>query len=237
MKTIFFSDAHLREREDLSFKKVERFLRKLKKERVGRVCIVGDLFDLWVGNNGVAIESYRPIVDALESLAASGCLVHYFEGNHDFFLGDYFGGMPGFVIHPRPGPLELEGIKAFVTHGDEINRTDYKYRALKALLRNPLTHLLSRIVPDAAVWKIGGSLSGRSRGGWYHVTDSAPAFRSFARDRFREGYELVVCGHSHVPELAQEPGGKTYVNLGDWMTHFTYVEQEGKRVRLLRFED
>jgi UDP-2,3-diacylglucosamine hydrolase len=35
-------------------------------------------------------------------------------------------------------------------------------------------------------------------------------------------YDYFVFGHRHLPLEIQLGKGATYVNLGDWITHFTY---------------
>jgi UDP-2,3-diacylglucosamine hydrolase len=36
--------------------------------------------------------------------------------------------------------------------------------------------------------------------------------------------DLYLFGHRHLPLDLEVPGGARYLNLGDWITSFTYVE-------------
>jgi UDP-2,3-diacylglucosamine hydrolase len=44
---------------------------------------------------------------------------------------------------------------------------------------------------------------------------------AFAKGRLESGFNIVIMGHSHVPELRRFNGG-VYINLGSWVTDFTY---------------
>ena len=59
------------------------------------------------------------------------------------------------------------------------------------------------------------------------ATRSRPqTFHSFAHQKFLEGFEVVLLGHSHFPEKVEEwiEGRKClYFNVGDWMTHRSYL--------------
>jgi UDP-2,3-diacylglucosamine pyrophosphatase LpxH len=43
----------------------------------------------------------------------------------------------------------------------------------------------------------------------------------FAEGKIKSGFDIVVMGHSHVPEVRQLGNG-AYLNVGDWLTRFTY---------------
>ena len=63
----------------------------------------------------------------------------------------------------------------------------------------------------------------------FHIDNppSAPlAFKAFAHQKFLEGFEIVILGHSHFPEEVEEwIDGKRYLyfNVGDWMTHRSFL--------------
>jgi UDP-2,3-diacylglucosamine pyrophosphatase LpxH len=63
----------------------------------------------------------------------------------------------------------------------------------------------------------------------YHEEEPSappPAFRVFARRKFLEGFEVVILGHSHVPEEVEEwvEGRRClYYNVGDWVVHRSFL--------------
>jgi UDP-2,3-diacylglucosamine hydrolase len=61
-------------------------------------------------------------------------------------------------------------------------------------------------------------------------------YLTFARQKFAEGYSGVVMGHTHRPVEHREDS-HTYINLGDWITHFTYGLHDGSRLSLLHWSE
>jgi UDP-2,3-diacylglucosamine pyrophosphatase LpxH len=63
---------------------------------------------------------------------------------------------------------------------------------------------------------------------YHNDAPSAPpsAFKAFAHQKFLEGFEVVILGHSHFPEEIEEwiDGRKCfYYNVGDWMIHRSFL--------------
>jgi UDP-2,3-diacylglucosamine hydrolase len=52
-----------------------------------------------------------------------------------------------------------------------------------------------------------------------------------ARKILSQGFDAVILGHSHYPSL-RSFGDKIYLNLGDWITHFTYGRLRGGELTL-----
>ena len=71
MRTIFIADAHLAHPEDLNYRLLLAFLEQIRGT-VSELCILGDLFDFWVGLPGMPLPDYQPVIEALEKLAAEG---------------------------------------------------------------------------------------------------------------------------------------------------------------------
>jgi len=55
--------------------------------------------------------------------------------------------------------------------------------------------------------------------------------KSFAERQIRNGCDFVLLGHRHVPEYLPIDKG-VYVNLGDWLVHFTYAVFDGTSLQL-----
>ena len=51
-------------------------------------------------------------------------------------------------------------------------------------------------------------------------------FREFAHEKFTEGIDVVILGHSHFPEVVEEEvAGRRciYYNVGDWRIHRSFL--------------
>lgn len=53
----------------------------------------------------------------------------------------------------------------------------------------------------------------------------------FARKKYDEGFDGVVCGHIHLPKIFEE-SGKFLLILGDWFQHFSFGILEDGALRL-----
>jgi UDP-2,3-diacylglucosamine hydrolase len=49
-------------------------------------------------------------------------------------------------------------------------------------------------------------------------------------------YDYFIYGHRHVPGVHALNENSDYVNLGDWVTHFTYAVWDGSELQLKKFE-
>lgn len=236
MRKVFIADAHLKQAGDENYRKLLDFLVGLRGD-TETLFILGDLFEFWIGYRRVPFSHYLPVLEELRQLRLHGVNIVYFEGNHDFHMGPFFEETLAARVYPGPATIELDGKRVYLCHGDQINRRDYGYRLLRLMLHNPLTRLLTHVVPPAVASLIAERMSrqsrrnhGRRRVRW----DYAAIMREFAAERFREGCDAVVTGHFHIPLLedSKDGSGRQLLSLGDWITHFTYGEWENGALSL-----
>ncbi|HIJ88062.1 MAG TPA: UDP-2,3-diacylglucosamine diphosphatase [Desulfuromonadales bacterium] len=236
MRAIFIADAHLASPEALNFRLLLRFLGELEG-KLDTLYIVGDLFDFWLGFPSNPFTQYNAILDALERLVQRGCRLIYYEGNHDFHLGDVFLFRLHAEIHPGPSVETVQGKRLYICHGDQINREDYGYRALRFLLRTALVAAAVRHFPPAWAETIRRILQKRSQAGYATKTarwDYRQILLDFAGTVQKNGYDGLVAGHFHVALYESTPDPAfTVLSLGDWMGQFTYGEMTDGQLRLM----
>jgi UDP-2,3-diacylglucosamine pyrophosphatase LpxH len=54
------------------------------------------------------------------------------------------------------------------------------------------------------------------------------------------GYDFVICGHIHHPEIKAietDRGSVTYLNSGDWVENLTALEYDGKAWSIYRYKE
>jgi len=233
---IFVSDAHFTGQNPESMEVFLRFLDS-EKNRIGHLVILGDLFEFFFGFNNFfstgkpsAFTDYLPVFRKLQSLHREGIRIKYFEGNHDFFLHSFFSEQFGMEIEVYPNGSEerLEGNRTFIAHGDLSNPKQWTYRAFRRILKNSLTYRLIHLVGPRISRQVARKLSDMSYQKYHEEEPSTPppAFRVFARRKFLEGFEIVILGHSHVPEEVEEwvEGRRClYYNVGDWVVHRSFL--------------
>ena len=227
---IFVSDAHLTEREP---EEVEIFLRFLdsEKERMGHLVILGDLFEFLFGfRKAFPFPEYLPVLEKLQQFNHQGIEIKYFEGNHDFFLGSLFSEKFGMdvEVHTEGWEGKLKEKRVFIAHGDLSNPGQWRYRIFRRLLKNRWTYSLIELAGPRLSIQVARRLGDRSYQK-YHASDrSTPpsAFKTFAHQKFLEGVEVVILGHSHFPDQVEEQihGRKClYFNVGDWKTRRSFL--------------
>ncbi len=222
----FVSDIHLgvgtAEKERV---KQRRFveLTELVRRDGGSLCIVGDLFDFWYEYRSVVPRGYHDILSALARLTDAGLQVSYLAGNHDFAIGDVFSRDLGVHVFPDEFTFTSDGRRFFVFHGDGLAAKDGGYRLLKKLLRARWSQTLFRLLHPDLGFGLARRFSHSSRdytsGKFYGETDG---MRVEAQRRISDGADYVIMGHRHKPAHENIDGG-VYVNLGDWLTHFSYA--------------
>ena len=103
--TLFVSDLHLsRERPAL----VEAFQALLAgpARQAAALYVLGDLFDIWLGDDQLRDPLAADVAAALAASANAGVRVYLQHGNRDFLLGERFAQaagatlLPDAVVHP-----------------------------------------------------------------------------------------------------------------------------------------
>lgn len=223
MKIIFFSDVHIRCNSLDGVTLCQRFIDD-HCEDADMIIVVGDLFDFYHGYDNYIYSWYRPIADMLKNIVERGKRVYFLEGNHEFNMGKYFEDYTG-VTCARELTIDVEGKKVFVAHGDGFSRF-----SLARFLRSSFVYRIMDTLGPKATWKIAMMVQpflSRKNKAYSSVVQNI--FRSNARKKFSEGYDVVVLAHSHIPDILETDDGtsrKQYLNTGDLAGYASYVEYE-----------
>jgi UDP-2,3-diacylglucosamine hydrolase len=131
----------------------------------------------------------------------------------------------GFKIFRDQANIVIDNKKVHIIHGDGLAQNDVGYRILKKILRNRVNIFLYRLItPDIGI-PLAKFVSCKSRG----YTQKRPKesfldeYRQYAQTRLKAGDDVVIIAHTHVPERIESDQG-LYLNTGDWVENFTYVE-------------
>ena len=238
-KAVFLSDAHLKNQADDSYHHIMKFL-DFPGDHIDDLFILGDLFDFWFCRDNHIYPGFRAVIEKLVNLKKRGMRIHLFEGNHDFFLGEYFTKTHGITVFTESANIALDGRSILISHGDTIDRTNKKYILLRKLLRSGLFYRTQRCIPPSVLWKIARASSTVSKELTIESeTIIARKMEEFALNKFHEGIDAVILGHCHIPLLKEyEIGGrrKTFATLGDWIKHYTYLCYEDGRFTLSQYK-
>jgi len=261
LRCLFLADAHLRDEQDTHYQALLQFLSHIKgrdsaqepSRAVGHrftsesdiiidhLFILGDFFDFWFSCRSKIYPGFRPIVDRLIHLKKEGVTIHFCEGNHDFLMKPYFCRILGMNVHEDWASLNLEGRRILIGHGDLVDLTNRKYLFLRKILRSRSFFFLQKLLPLSVLWAFArkSSLASQELMGGAQEAIMARMV-AFAEKSFQKGYDAVILGHCHKPQLQEFVAGgetKTFVTLGDWIAHYTYLLYDDHGFHLLCYHE
>lgn len=230
---ILLSDVHL---TDSTGQKAQTMLRFFQNtaSRFPRIYILGDFFDVWPGTNAHLAEKFSPFLALFKSLVRNGHQVTYVEGNHDFRLGKLFSDELGVRVITNELVETWAGKRVYLVHGDLGNPAEKAYPHFRSFLRSDWLHWAIKPIPPQSLYSVADAVSRLSR----RFQKSVPPddekvreiYRATAKQLFDLGNDVVIMGHTHVPDRFHcDVGGRacSYYNLGDWVRSFTYLEFDG----------
>jgi len=208
------SDLHLAENTPEVFGVWAAHLRNTDADAV---FILGDLFEVWIGDD-MAERGFEARCVEVLAAAAARRMVAFMPGNRDFLVGDAMLEASGVARLADPTLVVAFGERVLISHGDALCVDDVAYQRFRRVVRRPIVQRAFSALPFAARQAIGRSLRRQSarwppreHGGFVDV--DADAALAWLRDA--EAATLVH-GHTHRPathDLA--PGAVRHV-LSDW---------------------
>ena len=115
---LFISDAHENDKRDGFY----RFLLKIKSKEIDppQLFLMGDIFDLLVGEVKYTREKYKKELDLIEEIGKH-IEVFYFEGNHDFLLKNLFKNVKVIDFDMQPKLFLMQNSRVLLSHGDKYS--------------------------------------------------------------------------------------------------------------------
>ena len=220
------SDVHLGAVPDATERRLVQFLEHAGAEAAS-LLIAGDLFDFWFEYGEVIPGRHFRALAAIAKLVDAGIPVIMAGGNHDAWGGRFLREYVGMVFHTEPFRMKLGGAEALVAHGDGLGKGDFKYRALKTVLRSRLAVTGFRVLHPELGLRLAKAVSSTHEKSDEDLAAAGRAsfLEGWAREQLAQdrGLQVVVCGHSHLPVLLEVEPGRYYLNSGDWISHYTYM--------------
>jgi UDP-2,3-diacylglucosamine hydrolase len=245
-KIYFLSDFHLgapNEADSLvREKKLLRFLNEIKED-AKEIFIVGDLFDFWFEYKHVVPKGFVRILGKLAEITDAGIPIHFFVGNHDMWMTDYFQKELNIPVYFEPKEFEFNGKKFFIGHGDGLGPGDHGYKFIKKIFRNKFCQWLFGILPPRIGIGLANYFSRKSRAKAGDVEEKFLGEENewliiYAKDILKlKHVDFFIFGHRHLPIDFKLSSNSQYINLGDWIKHFTYAVFDGEKVSLLYYEN
>jgi len=243
-KIYFSSDYHLGvPNSDESLKREKKIVRWLEmaQKDAQEIFLMGDIFDFWFEYKHAIPKGFIRIQGKIAEITDSGIPVHFFIGNHDMWMFDYFEKELGIIMHRKHGPREIAGKKFFLGHGDGLGPGDNGYKFIKKVFANKFCQwCFARIHPNFGIG-MANYWSRRSRSKnkepQKFLGEDKEWLISYCNKKLKDNhYDYFIFGHRHWPIEHQLQNESTYINLGDWIQHCTYAVFDGEKVELKKFE-
>jgi len=213
---LFISDLHCcAEQPEIT----ALFLKFLKQRAVGAraLYILGDLFDVWVGDDDPTPPNLE-IIAGLKALNESGTPLFIIVGNRDFLLSHDFEQATGAQILADESCLDLFGIPTLLMHGDQLCTDDLQYQQVRLQMRQPemMEQLLAKSLTERhALAKQYRQISGEATS---LLADDIMDVNAEAVEQVMVQYQAkrLIHGHTHRQNIHSLAPEKERIVLGEW---------------------
>ena len=221
-RTIFISDVHLGSK-GCKANLLNNFLEHNSAEAI---YLIGDIIDGWKvqQNKWLWNKACTKVVRSMLKLSQAGTKITYVTGNHDEFLRPLVGhnfSLGNISLANHVEHRGADGKRYLVVHGDMFDGITRLAPWLSVLgdhaydfvvwLNTKFNFARHRL--GLGYWSLSGFLKRRVKKAvdfMFHFEHNLAAYCK------RKGYDGVICGHIHHPEIKQIDG-VTYMNDGDWV--------------------
>ena len=241
-KIYFASDFHLGvpsyEKSLIREKKVISWLNSIESS-CSELYLMGDVFDFWFEHKHSVPKYYTRLLGTLARMSDSGVPIHFYPGNHDMWTFGYLEKEIGLKVHHDGQEVIINGLKCFIGHGDGLGPGDSFYKMVKRVFKGKLTRwLFARLHPNfsfslANTWSQSSRNSSKDPN---FLGEEKEWLVQFCKDKLKKSHiDIFIFGHRHLPIDIKIENRSRYINLGDWIKHFTYLEIEDKQFTLKKF--
>ncbi len=238
--TIFVSDVHL----GTELASAEKLLDFLQSHTCDELFLVGDIVDGWRGKSNFHWpQSHTDVIQEIVHMSMLGTKVTYVTGNHDEFLRRYSGlELGSFKLTDEAEYTTKAGQKLLVIHGDQFDFVSKSSRWL-AMVGDLGYRFLFSINHWLNKWRSRygyeyWSLSDWAKSRVKRVVNFLGKFEKLvAQECNQRGFQGIVCGHIHKPEISDINGTK-YYNCGDWVESCSaLIEDETGQLEIYRWQE
>ena len=210
----FISDLHLHASEPETFATWQRYLENTPADAV---FMLGDLFEVWVGDDAADVPGFEADCLAVLRQASSRVPLFFLHGNRDFLVGQRSMQAGGVRLLDDPVVLDFAGRRWLLSHGDALCLDDVDYQKFRQQVRSAAWQQNVLAQPLAARQQLARSLRGQSearkRSEVTYADVDAPAARAWLR---AAQATTLIHGHTHRPAEHDLGDGLQRIVLTDW---------------------
>lgn len=229
----FISDLHLKPEEPRTFDAWSRYMAHTPADAV---VILGDLFEVWVGDDAALGGSFEGRCGAV----LDGCKAElaFMRGNRDFLVGADFLSKHRVRDLADPAVFTFAGQRFVLTHGDLLCTGDVAYQEFRRQVRTKAVQQAFLARPLAERRVLARHMREQSEAGHDDVMDPARTYTDSDLARawlHAADATTLIHGHTHLPAdhaLDGDARGRAFVQvvLSDW--HITAATRRAEVLRL-----
>ena len=212
----FLADLHLEPAQPATLWALRQYLDSTPADAV---FLLGDLFEVWVGDDAMAEPgSFEGECCTLLARAAQRHPMYFMHGNRDFLVGAGFTRRTGIDVLADPTVLTFAGRRWLLSHGDALCLNDVEYQRFRAVARDPgwQARLLARPLHERRAQGRSARSESEARkqaGSAVYADVDATAALAWLR---AARAQALIHGHTHLPaDHVLAPGLARHV-LTDW---------------------
>lgn len=245
-KVFFASDFHLGIDTGISSSERElmivNWLSEIENE-ASEIYLLGDIFDHWFDYREVVPKGFTLILGKLKYLRLKGIPIYFFTGNHDMWIFDYFEKELDIPTYRNAVIRQILGKCFYLAHGFGLENAKLSERLMKKMFSSPFFQwLYARIHPNTgiSIMKYFSRMSRNSHGEYVQSFDpETDQMLALAEDIQKKNKQIdyFVFGHRHIPiQIKMSKNKAEFINIGDWITNFTYGVFDGNEFKIERFD-
>ena len=211
----FISDLHLQPSEPQT---VEAWRDYLARSVADAIFMLGDLFEVWVGDDALDDPgSFESQTCALLQAASRQRALFFLRGNRDFLIGPGFARHTGATLLHDPTVLVWQGQRLLLSHGDALCLDDVDYQRFRVQARSAQwqEHFLAQPLAQrrAQARGIRAESEARKQSGAVYADVDGPAAIAWLQ---AARATTLVHGHTHRPAEHPLAPDVRRVVLSDW---------------------
>ncbi|HEY1101860.1 MAG TPA: UDP-2,3-diacylglucosamine diphosphatase [Burkholderiaceae bacterium] len=214
------SDLHLQASEPATVAAWQHYMATTTADAV---FMLGDLFEVWVGDDALdtppgAPPSFAATCAATCRATAQRCALYFMHGNRDFLAGSRFAAQCQLTLLADPTVLVFGGQRWLLSHGDALCVDDTAYQQFRAMVRQPAwqSAFLTRPLAEREALARGmrDSSEQHKRATTVYADVDTPAALQWLQ---AANAPTLVHGHTHRPgQHTLDGAGHQRVVLSDW---------------------
>ena len=210
----FISDLHLQNAERATFSAWQRYMHTTPADAV---FILGDLFEVWVGDDVLQERGFEYECAQVIAQTAAQKPVFLMHGNRDFLVGQGLTKACRASLLSDPTVLTFFDQRWLLSHGDALCIEDTAYMAFRQQVRSDEWQQVFLAKPLAERQAIARSLRQQSEGlkksGTHYADVDAQAARQLLHSA---NANTLIHGHTHKPATHDLGDGLQRIVLSDW---------------------